>query len=329
MGEETKAIARYEELPIPDAFEGIVKQKERLEELAKKLLEPGDFTYRLKILGEDKKPEVYDTLEEALAIKEKWEKLGKTIQIVKQTRKSGWLRLALHLGVKVNIPGEGIELTTETVPVPEMHMMIQRTTGPGYSHISYFAVKQSADGYPSMNILRSECTVRTIWPAAKRGATRKGACSSSERTFAHPDHDVVAMAETRALCRSLAVTLGFGDEIAEEFDTKPAEGVKAGGKAKKAEKGAKEAQNGPVSASDGKEGVEVPAESAQKATRGELVKATASVLGDEGPSKIKAAYEKFKKDEKIDPKMPVSKLEEEYWLKFEKILVSLPKKKKK
>jgi hypothetical protein len=51
-----------------------------------------------------------------------------------------------------------------------------------------------------------------------RSATGVGACSSKERKFAHVDHDVFAIAHTRAKNRAISDLIGLGEVSAEELD---------------------------------------------------------------------------------------------------------------
>ena len=68
--------------------------------------------------------------------------------------------------------------------------------------------------------------VRVIAPNG-RAAMGIGACDSTERKFAHPEHDVYAMAHTRAKNRAISDILGLGEVSAEEmgFDTPVAKPV--------------------------------------------------------------------------------------------------------
>ena len=54
-----------------------------------------------------------------------------------------------------------------------------------------------------------------------RSAVGIGACSSKERAFAHPDHDIYATAHTRAKNRAIADLIGQGEVSAEEMEEKP------------------------------------------------------------------------------------------------------------
>lgn len=318
MGENvSREIAQYSPLQIPAEkdFDAIVNERKRLEKLAEALLEPVDFTYRVKILGEKKKkPEVFETLEEATDYVKSWEKVGKKCKITKQTRKSGWFRLALHLGVVINTPEQGGSIQTETVPMPDLNMIVQRTWGPGFSRSVWLAVHKGADGYPRVSTIRAETTIKTDWPATGRSATRTGVCNGEERAFAHPDHDVVAMSETRALCRSLAATLGFGSDIAEEFDsTEPSleieikqEKEPAKGKQTQTKKESKKPATKETVKTEAK--VEAKVEQKKEPTRGELIKAKASELGSQGASIIVGLFTKWKKEKEIDAKTASSLL---------------------
>jgi hypothetical protein len=51
-----------------------------------------------------------------------------------------------------------------------------------------------------------------------RASTGVGACSTKERKFAHLDHDVFAIAHTRAKNRAISDLIGLGEVSAEEID---------------------------------------------------------------------------------------------------------------
>lgn len=61
-----------------------------------------------------------------------------------------------------------------------------------------------------------QMTVRTTAPNG-RYVDGTGACASNERNFAHTEHDVRAMAETRAKNRSISDMIGGGEVSAEEL----------------------------------------------------------------------------------------------------------------
>jgi hypothetical protein len=52
-----------------------------------------------------------------------------------------------------------------------------------------------------------------------RSMTGVAACSSKERKFAHPEHDVYATAHTRAKNRAISDLIGLGEVSAEEIDS--------------------------------------------------------------------------------------------------------------
>lgn len=62
-----------------------------------------------------------------------------------------------------------------------------------------------------------EVTVRAIAPNG-RYADAVGSCASNERRFAHADHDVRAVAHTRAKNRAIADLVGGGEVSAEELE---------------------------------------------------------------------------------------------------------------
>ena len=53
---------------------------------------------------------------------------------------------------------------------------------------------------------------------AGRSAIGVGSCSSRERAFAHPDHDIYATAHTRAKNRAISDIIGSGEPSAEEIE---------------------------------------------------------------------------------------------------------------
>src|SRR5262245_60797337 len=64
------------------------------------------------------------------------------------------------------------------------------------------------------------CTVRAAAPGG-RHADGVGTCSSSERRFAHPQHDVRSIAYTRACNRSISDLIGGGEVSADELTSDP------------------------------------------------------------------------------------------------------------
>lgn len=60
--------------------------------------------------------------------------------------------------------------------------------------------------------------VEAFHPPSGRSSTGVGACSSKERKFAHVDHDVFAIAHTRAKNRAISDLIGLGEVSAEEID---------------------------------------------------------------------------------------------------------------
>lgn len=81
----------------------------------------------------------------------------------------------------------------------------------------------------SDRILREEKIIegsKTTWKIvvevkAPNGRTAEGVgiCSSSERTFAHPDHDIYATAHTRSKNRAISDLVGAGEVSYEELDS--------------------------------------------------------------------------------------------------------------
>ncbi|AFU58636.1 hypothetical protein Ngar_c17030 [Candidatus Nitrososphaera gargensis Ga9.2] len=54
-----------------------------------------------------------------------------------------------------------------------------------------------------------------------RSAMGIGTCSTKERKFAHPDHDILATAHTRAKNRAISDLIGLGELSFEEIDANP------------------------------------------------------------------------------------------------------------
>lgn len=67
-----------------------------------------------------------------------------------------------------------------------------------------------------------ECTVKAS-AANGRFMIGTGSCASNERKFAHAEHDVRAMAETRAKNRAISDLIGGGEVSAEEVEQQKAE----------------------------------------------------------------------------------------------------------
>jgi hypothetical protein len=60
--------------------------------------------------------------------------------------------------------------------------------------------------------------VEAFHPRSGRSMTGVAVCSSKERKFAHPEHDVFAIAHTRAINRSISDLVGLGEVSAEEIE---------------------------------------------------------------------------------------------------------------
>jgi hypothetical protein len=101
---------------------------------------------------------------------------------ISRIRKSGWRKLALAFGLSDEILDEK-RLVNPVDP----------------SHIIY------------------RTTVR-VWSRSGRSVQAVGSADSREREFAHPEHDVRALAHTRAKSRAIADILGSAELIAEELD---------------------------------------------------------------------------------------------------------------
>ena len=103
-----------------------------------------------------------------------------TIENVERIRKSGWRKLALAFGVSDEIVREDV---------------VHDTTDPSYLCV-HTRVK--------------------AWARGGRTVEGTGTASSRERKFAHLEHDLHALAHTRAKSRAIADMLGSSDLIAEE-----------------------------------------------------------------------------------------------------------------
>lgn len=68
----------------------------------------------------------------------------------------------------------------------------------------------------SGKIIRAECTVEVVSPGG-RISTGWAACSLSERKFSKPDHDLMAIAHTRAKNRGISDLIGAGELSADEM----------------------------------------------------------------------------------------------------------------
>ncbi len=61
------------------------------------------------------------------------------------------------------------------------------------------------------------------WAPNRRSVIGIGACSTRERTFAHPEHDIYTIAHTRAKNRAISDLIGPGEVSAEELQGNPRE----------------------------------------------------------------------------------------------------------
>jgi len=105
-----------------------------------------------------------------------------TIEGQERIRKSGWRKLALAFGISDEIVREDV---------------VHDTTDPSYLCV-HTRVK--------------------AWARGGRTVEGTGTASSRERKFAHLEHDLHALAHTRAKSRAIADMLGSSDLIAEELE---------------------------------------------------------------------------------------------------------------
>jgi hypothetical protein len=104
-----------------------------------------------------------------------------------RVKKSGWRKIATAFGISTAIVREQ-----------------RRTTDTGAFHW--------------------ETVVRAIAPNG-RYCEAVGSCASDERKFAHPDHDVRAVAQTRATNRAISDLVGGGEVSAEELTSSTRQGA--------------------------------------------------------------------------------------------------------
>lgn len=105
-----------------------------------------------------------------------------TVQGVSRIRKSGWRKLALAFGISDELVNERLERDTIGEPATIWHVTVRAYSRGGRSVIGV------------------------------------GSASSRERQFAHPEHDLHALAHTRAKSRAIADMLGSSDQVAEELE---------------------------------------------------------------------------------------------------------------
>lgn len=105
-----------------------------------------------------------------------------TVEGTERIRKSGWRKLALAFGVSDEIVREDV---------------VHDTTDPTYLCV-HTRVK--------------------AWARGGRTVEGTGTASSRERKFAHLEHDLHALAHTRAKSRAIADMLGSSDLVAEETE---------------------------------------------------------------------------------------------------------------
>jgi hypothetical protein len=224
MAEETIAVELWK---IPDSKEIFARQK-TLINLAEGLLDPEDFVYFVHFTaGSDRKRESvsFESKEEAETFYEAKRKVKTAFALlIKRKRKSGWTKLGLHLGVTVpEVEGEKLEKTVVCLDQTK-GLFLETAKGENYQLLVYLILKSLPEGGAELFPIRADCTVKVTWTKVvpARVAVSSGSCSAREgRKFAHPDHDIIAMAETRAIVRALSLCLGFGETSAEEFEANP------------------------------------------------------------------------------------------------------------
>jgi hypothetical protein len=349
---ERTALTAFGEISIPEAQEALKKQKQ-VERLAEELLEDTDYAYLVEEVASDKKPEMFarkDLAEERA--KQMKKQLGKEAIITKVKKKAAWLRLGLHLGITVPPGQERTPVDKEIVPINE-NMFGIKTTGPGYIGMTIIQRVKRPDGSIKTEVAHAETSIAQYWPSTGRTAVRSGACSSSERKFAHGTHDVEAMAETRAYSRCAAAILGFGDTSAEEFEPgaieeepppaakpddkkgkpkdKPKEKPKDKPKSDEKKGGSKEEQKKkpekePEKEPEGEGGSEPPPSGEDVvddiAKRKQVVKAAVTTLGGkpEHSKQVLDYFASWKKDNSVEEATKLSELDNETWEKFKKAL---------
>ena len=87
-------------------------------------------------------------------------------------------------------------------------------------NISDEIIKEEREQDPATGLTVWRIHVRASEKAG-RSAVGIGACSTKERAFAHPDHDIYATAHTRAKNRAISDLIGSGEISAEEIEQSP------------------------------------------------------------------------------------------------------------
>lgn len=308
---------------IPEAAEAL-KQQQALIDLTEGLLKDTDYAYVVHKLdsGGKEQPQMFAHKEDAEKYAKAYESsAGKETKIERTKLKSAWLRLGLHLGVTVPKGQESMPVNKEVSMLGD-NLICITTTGPGYKSVSIVALRKTPDGLIEGRILHEETTTALMWPATGRVAVRSGACSYTERSFAHKTHDVVAMSETRAFSRTMACLLGFGDTTAEEFgEGEVGEGAKPSPK-QPMKKGGKKKDVAKSKEKEGDTSKESPPASNEEEpeSRRDVVSAAAKLVGDDS-DKVVDFYKAWKEkkhaaDESFDLKIRMSKLSDELWQEF-------------
>jgi len=91
-------------------------------------------------------------------------------------------------------------------------------------NISDEIIKETCEPYEILNVDPSKYQKGFTWrihvrafTSTNRSAVGVGVCSTKERSFAHPDHDIYATAHTRAKNRAISDLIGSGEVSAEEL----------------------------------------------------------------------------------------------------------------
>lgn len=189
--------------------------------LCQEILDAGDYTYYLhgvKPDGYELKPKGYPTrarADEAMLVARAQ---GLThLEIRPRKKRSAWDKLAKFYGL--TMPDmQGALCTLDVQQVGEF--IVEKRISESFAIVIY----QRAD---ALVPIKASVTLRLRAPNG-RTMVGDGSCSVSERrdganSFAHPDHDIIGTAFTRAWNRAVSRAIGTGEVSAEEMGEEAAE----------------------------------------------------------------------------------------------------------
>lgn len=176
---------------------------EQYVELENEVLQPDDFMYVVRYLVGNKpqaKPFTHDQIDQAHNLMRRYP----GAKLEKRKLKSAYRKLGRFFGLWMPERDGGAEIELHEIA----GHIVKIEHGNGYIGTIYMD--------DSLSVRRAEYSVTVVAPGGQT-FSGVGACSIKEgRKFKHHDHDIIATAFTRALNRTIADVVGWGEVSAEE-----------------------------------------------------------------------------------------------------------------